>query len=209
MLLMLSNMFFKYRNNSPLVHLKVRWVLLAIFNLFGALYFIIRLPYTIAVYAQPELATRSIGVGLMALLSVLSFARVSMVFFFIPSIVYRVLCAPFLFIDKVRALRQLEALLARIAALTPHREAAAEVNLSWLERQRNLDFLLYRSVISILDSKRRLNRVFIEDDAAPKLVQTLNMIHDDQDVGELIAAYRSAAQNFRRVPTEQGVSQWV
>lgn len=196
----LSGMFYQCQQRASTLYLRVRWMLLAVSVFLGAMYFAVRLPYFVAVFIHPALAQTSFADTLSQFLDFLALTRVSWIFFFIPNKVYQAVCAPVVFIDKLLALRQLETLRAEVNSLVSRTELL-NVEFSWKERWRNLDFLMYRAIISILDAKRKLNALNDElpqDDKRMLLERILNAICDERDFDSLTAAYRAAGKQFQK-----------
>lgn len=196
----LSGMFYQCQQKAGALHLRVRWMLLAVSVFLGAMFFAIRLPYFVAVFIYPGLAQTPFADTLSQLLDFLALARASWVFFFIPNKVYQTVCIPVVFISKLATLKQLETLRTEANSLLARTELL-DVQYSWQEQIRNLDFLIYRAIISILDAKRTLNTLngdWPHDDKRVLLEQILNTVSDERDFDSLIAAYRTASKQFQK-----------
>ncbi len=183
-------------NDLPM---KIRWVALAVSLFFAAVYFGAHLPYFVALFLHPALKYSPAAKTFHQILAPLSAVRIAWVLFFVPNKVYEVICAPLIFLDKLITLRQLERL--RIEANTMlSRTELLTLKYSWWEHLRNLDFLIYRAIISILDAKKLLN-----DPDEPftcsqirSLKQTLNTVQDDATFDLLVIAYRKASAQYHK-----------
>ena len=196
----LSGMFYQCQQKAGALHLRVRWMLLAVSVFLGAMFFAIRLPYFVAVFIHPGLVQTPFAHTLSQLLDFLALTRVSWVFFFIPNKVYQIICIPVVFISKLATLKHLETLRTEANTLLARTELL-DMQYSWQEQIRNLDFLIYRAIISILDAKRTLNILngdLPHDDKRVRLEQILNTVCDERDFDSLIVAYRAASKQFQK-----------
>lgn len=183
-------------NDLPM---RIRWGALAVSLFFAAVYFGAHIPYFVALFLYPALKYSPMAKTFHQLLAPLSVVRISWVLFFVPNKVYKVICAPFIFWDKLITLKHLERLRVEANTLLSRTELLT-LKYSWWESLKNLDFLIYRAIISILDVKKRLNDPD-EPFTYPQILflkQTLNMVQDDASFDLLVLAYRKASTQYHK-----------
>ncbi|NKQ35713.1 MAG: hypothetical protein HF973_08875 [Chloroflexi bacterium] len=140
---------------------------------------------------------------------------------FLPNGVYLALARPIEYLDKVKALRELKILQNRLNRLCP--PVIGDSPSLWRSRD-NLDFHLYRALISILDAKKTLSGYVQTTDGlavlpatapdiprqqalawnqadleqARSLHWTLQTVNDHSDYPELVQAYRHISHDLQR-----------
>lgn len=199
----LARILYQCQNANKALHVRLRWILLSVSVFLGTVYYVIRAPYFIVVFWQPNFLDTPLARLLQIALNFLLLTRVSWVFFFVPTKVYEVVCRPLVLLDKLVTLRQLEALQAELDHLMPQPKRLS-VNYSPVEKIQNLDFLLYRTLISLLDGKKFLRTLFTETNSTELidrrlllLYERLGAVEDDRDFDTLITAYRQIARGYR------------
>ena len=137
---------------------------------------------------------------------------------FLPNSVYLAMARPLEYLDKVMALRELKLLQERLNRLCP--PVIGDSPGLWHSRD-NLDFHLYRTLISILDAKKTLSGYaqttgglavlpaasgFVQQksvtwsqtdlEQARSLHEMLQTVNDHSDYPELVQAYRHIGRNL-------------
>ncbi len=218
--LSISRTFFKLQRQDSVLHCRLRWLVIVATAFSGSMFFIGRVPYVIIVFLHPDLALHPAVAGIQQLSRAAFFSCLGWVFFFLPTPVFQKLARPIEAADKLLALRELTAVQERVAALCPP-VAPVILNQSWRERLQNLDFHLFRAVITILDGKkvladhfaneagavalsqipgiaRRSTQLTWNDDQARRLHQTLSAVPDNASYRDLVAAYRRVGRLYRK-----------
>jgi hypothetical protein len=197
-------MLYRCQNSESPLHLKVRWQLLSVVVFLGAGFFALRVPHLVLLHLHPDFAHSQTSQAVNLLLNYLTITRIGWVLFFIPDRVYQAGCRPLMAIRKLLAWRELDALRIEANTLLARHEVL-EVSYSWPAQLRNLDLLLYRTLISILDIKRMLTDTLREEcvdgnrsEQAMRLHQVLGTIDDGADFDTLVCAYERAGRQYRR-----------
>jgi len=207
MTLALSRTLYNCQGTAKVWHLRLRWIILSVSTFFAALYYIVRTPYLILVFLRPDIAHTPAAETLHVLLDSLLLTRASWLFFFVPTRTYEIVCQPLVLVDKLLTLRQLEMLKDELDRLMPQPKRL-DIHYSLLEKLRNLDFLLYRTLISLLDAKKALKARLSEGTFTGPEIETrflllhdkLSAIQDDRDFDSLLVAYKEIAKEFRLQP---------
>lgn len=204
----LSKILYQYQNTCIIWHVRLRWLLLFVSVFLGTTYYAIRTPYFVLVFLYPNVALSTLGIALQKVLDFLTLSRIGWAFFFLPTKFYQCVSQPLVFIDKLLALRQLNALQAELNSALPYIPPAERLTLNYSPYQkiRNLDFLLYKKLISILDTKKALYTLVKQDGALDSttrnntmlLYEVLSAISDDRDFDALILSYRQVFGQYRQ-----------
>ena len=198
----LTKTHYRYQRRETVPYIRVRLMVLFGSLLLGTLYFALRAPFFVAVFLNPEITNTSFVQILLRLLDVLSLARLSWFFFFVPNSVYKKIYDIFVFIDKLLTLQQLEALQAQIFHLVPFVTPKLNINYSWWQRLHSLDLLNYRALVCILDGKESLKDYVATTPSVSakqrQLYLVLGTIADDRNYDALVRSYRQISRKYRK-----------
>ncbi|MCB9444051.1 MAG: hypothetical protein H6669_07425 [Ardenticatenaceae bacterium] len=218
--LSIAHTFFKLQQQDSILYSRLRWMIIVAAGIFGSGFFIARIPYVIIVFLHPALALHPAVAAIQLLSRISFFSCLVWVFFFLPTPVFQRLARPVETADKLLALRELNVVQKRVAALCPP-VAPVILNQSWRERLQNLDFHLFRAVIAILDGKKVLADHFANgneamvpspipgtasrsaqltrhNEQARRLYQTLDTVPDNTGYRDLVSAYRQVGRLYRK-----------
>lgn len=197
--------FNSLQRHDKVLHTRLRWLLLCLVAGMGISFFVIRIVYFTYVYIHPGLADSATVRTLAMITRVLAICCVGWVVFFIPAPILQTLTRPILHLDKLMALRELSVIQSEIATLSPP-VVPPDTDRSWRERQRNLDFHLYRGIIAILDGKKTLTNLVEREAGLPeannlkaqRLYHVLVTVDDNGDFHDLITHYRTIGRQWRK-----------
>ncbi len=193
--------FHRLQHQDKVLHTRIRWLVLAAITFAGILFFITRMLLFVIAFFYPDFIDTNIAKTMTAILGYVSFLRVGWVFFFIPGQVYRIVARPLIFADKLLALYALQALQAELVSLFPS-VAPFDLGHSWQQRWRGLDFHTYRTIISILDGKKKLQGDWANNSNWDKkkrfLYGDLNAVNDNNNFDSLVASYRHIGTQYRK-----------
>jgi hypothetical protein len=218
--LAIAHTFFKLQENDAVLHSRLRWLVIVITSVCASLFFFGRIPYIMIVFIQPALISHPVVAAIQYLNDITFFTCLGWVLFFLPTQVFLALAIPIETADKLLALRDLNAVQKRVAALCAP-VAPVILNRSWREWLRNLDFHLYRAIITVLDGKKVLADYFAditgEADASEEyslalasrqptwnntqawhLYQALRTVPDDTSYEQMVTAYRQIGRLYRK-----------
>jgi hypothetical protein len=195
------NAFYRLQHEDVAMPVRLRWILIASSTFLGGVFFGSRsVIYNPIAFVFPSLAENSaILIAFNSVLRVVFvLSVVSWSLFFLPKGIMQKIARFIIFIDKLLMLRDLNELQDRIVSVYPSTTIATttEVSHSWWLRVQNLDFYLYRSIIAILDSKKKLQANM--DEQAQKLFEALNSVHDEAEFQALLTAYRTIGKQYRK-----------
>lgn len=198
----LTKIHYQYQRHEVVPYIRMRLMILFWSLLLGTSYFVLRTPYFVAVFLNPEITRTSFVQMLLQLLDVLALARLSWVFFFVPNSVYRKVYEIFVFLDKLLTLQRLEALQAQIFTLVPFATPKLNISYSWWQRLNNLDLLNYRALVGILDGKKSLQDYVSTTSTVSAQQRQLHLalatVVDDRQYHDLVQDYRKVSRKYRK-----------
>lgn len=192
---------------------RLRWIVALGTTISSAMVAGLKAILTFLVFWDPE--TPVLAVAYPMINVVLISASILWPMAFLPNSFYLLLARPIEFLDKVRALRELQALQKKLNRLCP---PVIGHTPDLREALDNLDFHLYRAVISILDAKKVLGGIARANDdlsvapapdtvlpelpdwdqqdtqLAQSLHQTLQTVNDHVAFPDLVYAYRQVGR---------------
>lgn len=194
------------QRHDKVLHTRLRWLLLCLVASMGISFFVIRIAYFTYVFIHPDMANSDMIKSLTMITRLLAICCVGWLVFFVPSHILQVLTRPILHIDKLMALHDLNVIQKEIEAFSLS-VVPPDTDRSWRERQKNLDFHLYRGIIAILDGKKTLRNLVERGTESAnekanmkveRLYRALTSVNDDSDFHELITSYRSVGRQLRK-----------
>lgn len=190
---------------------RIRWQLSTVSPVFATLFFTARFVYVPIIYLWPEWDNMVVhdAIGFVFVL-----ASITWPIFYLPNSVFTFISHPFVYINNLITLQDLNFLQREIDKVCPRIVRQHEPLLKQLLK---LDMYIYRAIISILDGKQILNS-YRNDDLSSDLIalgngrflqsapqplhghiyETLQAVDDSNDYPFLVAQYRAIARAYRK-----------
>lgn len=143
--------FLSFYRQETVLAAKLRWVVVMATTILASMVGMLKVILTILVFWDPTTTTLAIIYPLIGI--ALACIGILWPMTFLPNRIYLFLARPIEFWDKMRTLRELQALRKDLNRLCP---PIIDDKPGWRESLKDLDFYLYRAVIGILDSKKML-----------------------------------------------------
>jgi len=158
--------FLSFYRQETVLSAKLRWVVVMVTTILSSVAGMLKVILTILVFWNPTTTMLAIIYPLIGIALVCTGVLWPMAF--LPNRTYLFLARPIEFWDKMRTLRELQALRKDLNRLCP---PIIDDKPGWRDSLKDLDFYLYRAVIGILDSKEMLTGLLAPVNAAADKVE--------------------------------------
>lgn len=154
--------FLTLYRNERVIPARLRLGIALLTTSMGSVASTLKIVVTFWVYLSPTTPVLPVAASIIG--SVIGLGGLLWPLVFLPNGAYVFLSRPFVFLNKLKALRELRALQSHLNTFC---SSVITDRSNWIEYLRNPDFHLYRAVIGILDAKNTL-AILVEKGTRPK-----------------------------------------